>query len=139
MQQLLTNLQPRLQPDEEGSIRDNAVGALSRLVLTYGSALPLAAIVAGIVQQLPLTVDSGENLSAARAMFKLVQDEAARPHVTPHLAQLLTAFSRLLTTDKKHATDELRGELLAFLRWLAGVAPETQAMLPPEVLALLSV
>ena len=55
MQEILSTLQPRLAPDEDKSVRDNAVGALSRLVDAFTTRLPLGDILPGIVSSLPLT------------------------------------------------------------------------------------
>ena len=52
-----------------------------------------------------------------------------------YLPQALAAFGRLLTSDAKLATDELKAELVAFLRWLAAAAPEMAGQLAPEVRA----
>ena len=137
LQTILTALQPRLADAEDPSVRDNAVGALSRLVLAFGATLPLDAIVGGIVSRLPLKADHGENGPAARALIKLAQADGTRPHLAPHLGGVLAAFGRLLTSDAKLSTDALKAELRAFLKWLAGVAPDVCRSLPADVQAQL--
>ena len=136
MQQILSALQPRLEASEDESIRDNAIGALARLVLAYGDALPLPAIVPAIVNALPLKADEGENTPACRALFATAEREAASGGggaLRPHVGALLAACARLLTTDAKLASDELKAELRAFLKWLVESAPELRSQLPPEL------
>ena len=144
MQDLLSALQPRLAPTEEDqSVRDNAVGALARLVLAFGATLPLASIVPAIMTHLPLRADPGENLPSVRCLMRAAQDEAARVHLAPHMQQLLKVLGELMTpaalVEKSNgppplATEELQNEIKEFLAWLIGVAPEMRASLPPELL-----
>jgi hypothetical protein len=130
MQTLLTALQPRLA-DEEASVCDNGVASLARLVLAFGATLPLASILPAIVTRLPLRADSGENRTCCRALMRIAQDDAARAHLAPHVPQMLAAFSEMLMSEgERLATEELKGELRAFLIWIVGVAPELRASLP---------
>jgi hypothetical protein len=144
MQEILSALQPRLEASEEPSVRDNAVGALGRLVLAFGATLPLGTIVPAIMSHLPLRADPGENTSAVRCLMRAAQDEGARAHLTPHLPQLLVVLGQLLATDasapKKPGepplcSPELQVEIREFLGWLLGVAPELAQNLPPELAA----
>ena len=113
-------------------MRDNAVGALGRLVLAFGATLPLGTIVPAIMSHLPLRADPGENTSAVRCLMRAAQDEGARAHLAPHLPQLLVVLGQLLATDasapKKPGepplcSPELQVEIREFLGWLLGVAP----------------
>ena len=133
MQTILTALQPRLADTEDESVHDNAVSSLSRLVLAFGSALPLASLLPAIVGRLPLRADSGENLACCRAIMAVAQDEAARPGLAPHIPQVLGAFAELLTSGDKLATPELQAEVRQFLSWLLGIAPDLRAHLPAEL------
>ena len=146
MQQILSAIQPRLDPSEEPSVRDNAVGALGRLVLAFGATLPLGSIVPAIISHLPLRADSGENLSAVRCLMRAAQDEAGRAHLAPHLPKLLGVMGTLLsaegTAPKKPGEPplcpaELQPEIREFLSWLLSVAPETAQSLPPELMAVM--
>ncbi len=132
MQQILTALQPRLAADEEGSVRDNAIGALARLAMAFGASLPLPTIVPAIVAALPLREDPTENVPVMRCLMRLAHDEATRAHVTPHLAAVLGAIGQLLAKDTKLATEELQAEMRAFVSWMvgSGLPPELQAAIP---------
>ena len=130
MQTLLTALQPRLA-DEEASVCDNGVASLARLVLAFGATLPLSSMLPAIVNRLPLRADSGENRTCCRALMRVAQDDAARAHLAPLVPQVLAAFSEMLMSEgERLATEELKGELRAFLIWIVGVAPELRASLP---------
>ena len=137
VQQILTALQPRLGPDEDSSVRDNALGALSRLVLGFGAQLPVDQMLPAIVAALPLRADAGENLPAVRALSACLRDEACRPHLAPaHLPQMLGAFAAMLGPDlkldeKPRAT--LQAEVKATLTWMLQLAPDLRAHLPADL------
>ena len=133
MQTILNALQPRLAASEDDSVRDNAVSALSRLVLAFESKLPVATILPAIVNRLPLRADTGENTACARAVMQIAQNEATRAHLVPHMSHMLSSFSELLVGDEKLATSQLRTEIRSFLRWMLVVAPDLKASLCPEV------
>ena len=135
MQAMLTALQPRLDGNEDPAVRDNAVGALARLVLAFGGSLPLAQIVPAIVTSLPLQADCGENIPSCRCLMALAQDENARGHLGPHMPQVLSVMATLANRENtdKLATAELQSEIMSFLEWLLSVAPEQKQYLPPEL------
>ena len=140
MQQMLTALQPRLDPSEDPSVRDNAIGALGRLVMAFGSALPLPQILPAIIGSLPLKADGGENIPACRCLMTLAQDAQARHLLGPHMPAILGAIATLLRPEslEKLTTPELQVELAAFVQWLLQAAPEMAAHLPPETVAQLA-
>ena len=135
MQQLLTALQPRLAADEDPAVRDNAIGALARLVLAFGNSLPLAQIIPAICSHLPLEADPGENIPASRCLMAVAQDAHSRPHLGPHLPKALSVFAKMIHPDSldKYATAEVQTELKTFIQWLLSVAPEVAVHLPPEL------
>jgi len=148
MQVILTALQQRLAADEEPVVRDNAVGALSRLAVTFGTALPLSAILPAIAERLPLTADEGENAPAIRCLARLMHADETRPHAVPHLPNLLATIGHLLAggvpaaaggdgklpgnvesagngaTPKCPLDAEIEAEARAFLAWAAAQSPE---------------
>ena len=154
MQAILTALQPRLAADEEHPVRDNAVGALGRLALAHGGALPLEGIVPAMLAQLPLTADCGENAPALRALMQLTHAEPTRAVMAPHVPALLSALGRGLALSpagegkgEKGEVDllgaELRAEVSLFLQWLASQVPAQQlaaatAPLPESERAMLA-
>jgi hypothetical protein len=58
-QQLLQALHALFRPDEEAGARDNAAGAVGRMLLSMGGALPIEQIVPVLVGALPLQVGWG--------------------------------------------------------------------------------
>ena len=118
MQPILSAIQARLDPtkEDEGSVRDNAYGALSRLVLAHGAALPLPSILPALLAALPLEEDPGENAPALRALMKCTHGEGTRPLMAPHVPALLVAIARCVGTDALEASvlDEAR----QFVAWL---------------------
>jgi len=57
-QQLLQALHALFRPEEEPGPRDNAAGAVGRMLLAMGAALPVEQIVPVLVGALPLQVRS---------------------------------------------------------------------------------
>ena len=143
MQPILSALQQRLsaQEEDEAVVRDNAVGALSRIALSFGAALPLDAVLRAIADRLPLTEDEGENAPALRCLMQLLHAEETRAVAAPHMPALLKAIGHLLAGggDGSPAADagprpcpldaECEAEVRSFLVWAAGQSPqEMQAL-----------
>ena len=124
MQTILSALQPRLADDEDPSVRDNAVGALARLVTAFGTQLPLNAILPGIVSSLPLKADVGENAPAIRCLVGLAYAEETRVQLGAFTQQLLAIFGKLLGGKVKGVDDTLLHEIRQFVAWLNGLAPQ---------------
>jgi hypothetical protein len=151
LQSILSALQLRLAPEEEGTVRDNAVGALSRIALAFGLALPLASILTAIADRLPLLSDEGENTPAVRCLITLFHAEQTRHVVAPHLPRLLGALGHLLAgggpiegeamgagvgggvagslAPRCPLDPDLEAEARGFLKWAVAQSPEQmQAM-----------
>mmetsp|Transcript_11084 Transcript_11084/g.35066 ORF Transcript_11084/g.35066 Transcript_11084/m.35066 type:complete len:499 (-) Transcript_11084:88-1584(-) len=138
MQPILSALQQRLsaQEEDEAVVRDNAVGALSRIALSFGAALPLDAVLRAIADRLPLTEDEGENAPALRCLMQLLHGEETRAVAAPHIPALLKAIGHLLAGggDGSPAADagprpcpldaECEAEVRSFLVWAAGQSPQ---------------
>ena len=107
-------------------MRDNAIGALSRLVLAFGAKLPLDQIVPAIVGALPLAADVGENAPAMRCLMALTREESTRALLGSYMSQLLHILGRLLglaLEEPLKATGVLE-EMRTFVSWLHSLAPE---------------
>mmetsp|Transcript_13933 Transcript_13933/g.45649 ORF Transcript_13933/g.45649 Transcript_13933/m.45649 type:complete len:524 (+) Transcript_13933:2562-4133(+) len=134
MQHILSALQLRLAPEEDATVRDNAVGALSRIALAFGTALPLDSILPAIADRLPLLADEGENTPAVRCLIRLFHAQSTRAVVAPHLPRLLGAIAHLLAWEGSHSPRcpldaEFEAEARGFLVWaVAESAEEMHAM-----------
>ena len=125
VQSILSAIQPLLRDDEEPMVRDNAIGALSRLVLGFGAALPLANIMPAILAGLPLTADAAENVPAFRCLMRATHDEQSRALMAPHVPRILAVFGTSLSADGDDAPDAaLRAEIAQFVGWLHAQAPD---------------
>lgn len=129
MQQILSALQLRLAPEEDATVRDNAVGALSRIALAFGMALPLDSILPAIADRLPLLADEGENTPAVRCLIRLFHAQPTRPVVAPHLPRLLGAIGHLLAGEGSHPRRgpldaEFEAEARGFLVWAVAESAE---------------
>ena len=121
MQTILEALQPHLAEEEEDMVKDNVVGALSRLVLAFGPTLPLDSILPAIISKLPLEADFGENTPALRCLMQSTHDERSRVLMGPLVGQLLSIIARLLGSSD--ADEALHGEMRSFVGWLCAQGP----------------
>lgn len=128
-QHILTALQPYFAVPEHSApplynARDNAAGAISRMIVKNSSALPLDQVVPVIVSVLPLRFDTLENKAVFNALFSIFRTQ---PNLLiPHLDHLLSAFAYVLL-DPSHeddTTDETKAELRALVEHLKAQFPE---------------
>ena len=72
-------LMDQIADNEEDIVRDNAIGALSRLALAHGGSLPLDSMLPAILARLPLRSDPGENTAALRCLMQATAHERVHP------------------------------------------------------------
>ncbi|KAK6906100.1 hypothetical protein I203_100082 [Kwoniella mangroviensis CBS 8507] len=131
-QALLTALQPFFSPAEHSApavynARDNAAGAVARMVTKNPNALPLDQVIQVLVSVLPLRFDPLENRAVYGALFATFRNQ---PQILmPHIDHLLQAFHYVLL-DPSHAddtTDETKAELRALIEHLKSQVPDKVA------------
>lgn len=129
---LLSALQPFFSPPEHSApavynARDNAAGALARMITKNPGALPLEQAVQVLVGVLPLQFDTIENRAVYNAIFGLFR---AQPQLLmPHIDHLLRAFAYVLL-DPSHeddTTDETKAELRELVHHLKSQVPDKVA------------
>lgn len=97
--------------------RDNAVGAVARLIYRNYSAVPLDQVLPVFVAALPLKEDYVENRPVFRALFHLFR--TAPQMLGPHLDALLPVFSHVLDPNgPDQIGDEGRAELIQLVGYL---------------------
>ncbi|WVQ81301.1 hypothetical protein IAT38_003424 [Cryptococcus sp. DSM 104549] len=120
---LLQALQPLFTPPEHAppalyNARDNAAGAVARMITKNASALPMEQVVAVLAGVLPLRFDPLENTAVYRALFQVFRTQPEL--VMAHIDHLLQAFAYVLL-DPQHeddATEETKAELRALVEHL---------------------
>ena len=125
---ILTALQPFFAVPEGSppalyNARDNAAGAMSRMISHNADAIPLDQVVPAIVHVMPLQFDPLENNPVYRAIFALFRTRS--DVVMAHLDGLLPAFAYNL--DPEHEDDttpEVRQELRALVDALRAQVPD---------------
>lgn len=129
---LLTTLQPFFQPPEHSApalfnAKDNAAGAVARLISKNPSALPLDQIVPLLISALPLQFDPLENRAVYAALFSLFRSQPQL--LMPHIDHLLQAFAFVLLdpTHEDDMTDETKAELQALVDHLKTQIPDKVA------------
>jgi hypothetical protein len=107
--------------------RDNAAGAVSRMVVKNPSALPLDQVMPVIISTLPLRFDPLENGPVFAAVFLAFRNQP--DVVMPHVDHLLAAFAYILL-DPQHegdTEDEVKAELRALVEHLKSQVPDKVA------------
>lgn len=117
--QILAALRPMfvVQPDASSArfnARDNAVGAVARMIVKNTAALPLDQVLPVFLEALPLRNDFLENRPVFRAIFHLFNTQPAVLH--PQLDKLLHVFAFVLDpTGQDQVGDEVRAELIGLI------------------------
>lgn len=128
---LLGVLQPFFNVPEHSAppvynARDNAAGAIGRMIIKNAAAVPVDQVIPLIVSVMPLQFDPLENRAVYGAIFALFRSNPAS--LEPHLEHLLRAFAYNLAPEHEdETTDETRAELRALVDHLKSSVPDKVA------------
>lgn len=119
-----------------GNARDNAAGAVARILLKDCDVVPLDQVLPVLLEALPLKNDFIENRVVFRCLFHLFSISASNPKVLPvllsHIDRLLAVFVYVLEDGREEEIGtETREQLIALVRHLTtidGVAPKIQSV-----------
>ncbi|XP_006461983.1 hypothetical protein AGABI2DRAFT_206092 [Agaricus bisporus var. bisporus H97] len=102
--------------------KDNAAGAVARMIVRHPAAIPLTEVLHVLVEALPLKHDYLENRPVFRAIFYLFQNNPAA--ILSKLDRLLVAFAAVLDPSvPDQIGEEIRAELLNLIRLLNAEQP----------------
>ncbi|KXN86598.1 putative importin subunit beta-4 [Leucoagaricus sp. SymC.cos] len=102
--------------------KDNAAGAVARLIVRNTAAIPLEQVLPTFFTALPLKNDYLENRPVFRAIFHLFRNNGAA--LLPYLDQLLQVFAVVLDPSQPDQVgDEIRRELISLLGALNAEQP----------------
>jgi len=114
-----------LPPDAspaKNNARDNAAGAVARLIIRNTAAVPLDQVLPVLVESLPLKSDYLENRPVFRALFQLFRSYPQTLY--PYMDRLLQVFAHVLDpSGPEQIGDETRAELIALIGALNGEDP----------------
>jgi len=103
--------------------KDNAAGAVGRMIVRNTSALPLDQVLPVFVNALPLKNDFLENRPVFRALFHLFRVNGAA--LLPYMDRLLQVFAFVLDPSAEDMVgDEIRAELINLITAINGEAPD---------------
>lgn len=109
-------------PPASLNARDNAVGAVSRLVYKNTAAVPLDQVLPVLLDAVPLNQDYLENRPLFRAIFHLFKTQPQVLH--PYLDRLLQLFVHVLDPNAPDQIgDDIRAELIALITALNNEEP----------------
>ena len=117
--QILSALRPMFvvapdAPSAKLNARDNAVGAVARMIVKNTAAVPLDQVLPVFMDALPLRNDFLENRPVFRAVFHLFKTQPAA--LRPYFDKLLHVFAFVLDpTSQDQVGDEIRAELIALI------------------------
>jgi len=125
---ILSALQPlfNVTPDSPAArlnAKDNAAGAVSRLIYKNGSAIPVDQVMPVFINALPLTNDFLENTPVFRALFHMFRTDTTP--LRPYTEKILYIFLHVL--DRNNAdqiTDSIREELIQLIVALNAESPQ---------------
>ncbi|KAG8982413.1 hypothetical protein FRB90_006820 [Tulasnella sp. 427] len=118
---LLFNVQPESSQAEKHG-RDNAAGAVSRMIIKNSAAVPLEQVLPVLYTALPLRNDFLENAPVYRAIFHLFRNNSQL--MMNYLNLLLPAFAAVLSPEEpEQLTPDIRAELVELIRHLNQQVP----------------
>ncbi|PCH44091.1 ARM repeat-containing protein [Wolfiporia cocos MD-104 SS10] len=110
-------------PSAAFNARDNAVGAVARIITKNTAAVPLDQVLPVFFEALPLKTDLLENRPVFRAIFHLFHTQPAV--LTPYMDRIVAVFAYVLDPSNPEQLDEeLRRELLGLINILHRELPE---------------
>ncbi|KAI9610516.1 hypothetical protein H4Q26_006658 [Puccinia striiformis f. sp. tritici PST-130] len=135
---ILECLQPLFTVPDDSSrekserAKDNAAGAIARMILKNKAALPLDQVLPVFFEALPLKQDFAESSKCFEALFELIQQ--SHPLVEAHFEHILAVFAHVLqnsvpvvSEEKAMIPSETRDQLVALLRQLNTRVPDQLA------------
>ncbi|KDR80526.1 hypothetical protein GALMADRAFT_240827 [Galerina marginata CBS 339.88] len=117
--QLLTTLRPLFAvspqtPAARLNAKDNAAGAVGRLIVRNSAALPLEQVLPIFIDALPLKNDYLENRPVFRALFHLFKTNGAILY--PFMDRLLPLFAHVLDpSGPEQVGDDIRADLIGLI------------------------
>ncbi|KAI0782615.1 ARM repeat-containing protein [Abortiporus biennis] len=124
---LLTALRPMFTVEADApaarfNARDNAVGAVARLIVKNTAAVPLDSVLPIFFDALPLKNDYLENRPVFRAIFHLFNTNAQV--LQPYMDRILSVFAFVLDpSGPEMVGDEIRAELIRLIALLNQADP----------------
>ena len=126
--QLLGALRPlfTVTPDSPAvklNAKDNATGAVGRLIVRNTAAIPLDHVLPIFIDALPLKNDYLENRPVFRALFHLFRTNGAVLY--PFMDRLLPVFTHVLDSpEEEQINEDIRTELIHLIALINQEAPE---------------
>lgn len=105
------------------SAKDNATGAVGRLIVRNTAAIPLDQVLPIFIDALPLKNDYLENRPVFRALFHLFRTNGAALY--PFMDRLLPVFTHVLdSSGEEQITESIRTELIHLIALINQEVPE---------------
>ena len=103
--------------------KDNAAGAVSRLMIKNSNAIPFDQVMPVFINSLPLTNDFSENTAVFRALFHMFRTDTTP--LRPYTQRILHIFLHVLDRNNPdQITDAIREELINLIAALNVESPQ---------------
>ncbi|MBW0467502.1 hypothetical protein O181_007217 [Austropuccinia psidii MF-1] len=130
--QPLFTIPPNSSQEKSERAKDNAAGAVARMILKNKAALPLEQVLPVFFEALPLKQDFAESSKCFDAVFDLIGQQ--HPLIESHFDHILAVFAHVLqnstpnvSEEKAMIPSETREKMVALLRQLNAQVPDRLA------------
>ncbi|KAG4304273.1 hypothetical protein PORY_002248 [Pneumocystis oryctolagi] len=113
---IFSKLQSLFSDKNHKNFQDNAIGCVSRLIISQPSSIPLAQVLPVLVSFLPLKNDYSENSPVYSAIVKLYRLNDI--NIISLTEQLIPIFAAVLGPPEEQLADSVRKELIELVRAL---------------------
>ncbi|MCO5558949.1 hypothetical protein L7F22_012540 [Adiantum nelumboides] len=86
--------------ESDDAVRDNAAGAVARMIMAHVQAVPLAKVLPVFVSALPLKEDLGESLSVYNCLCNLIISQHSE--TAPLLPQIVHIFAKVAASENEN-------------------------------------
>lgn len=128
------------EKETDDAVRDNAAGAVARMIMAQPHAIPLAQVLPVFIAALPLKEDFGESTTVYNCLCSLIS--ACHPEILPLIPQVVYTFAQV-AASKKESTEVKAsiGKAVAYLlsRYGNELQPVLNSLPPDAANALASV
>ncbi|PKA63742.1 Transportin-1 [Apostasia shenzhenica] len=94
-----------LEPD--GAVRDNAAGAVARMIMTQPQSLPLDQVLPVFLQALPLKEDHEESMAVYSCICQLIL--TSNPQILPLVPEVINIFAQVALSPAE--SDEVKAQI----------------------------
>ncbi|XP_022776503.1 importin-4 isoform X2 [Durio zibethinus] len=114
------------EPEPDDAVRDNAAGAVARMIMVHPQSIPLNQVLPVFLRVLPLKEDHEESMAVYNCVSMLVL--SSNPQILSHVPELVNIFAQVLVSPAE--TSEVKAQVgRAFSHLISLYGQEMQPLL----------